>query len=300
MSESLLELATTDVLLDALANGDLADLRTGDPVLDALAGWVAEIDSHPVPVVASQEQTDAEHPGTGRGWRIAATAVAMTAMSSGGIAAAATGDPLAPFNYVATALGHLAPSDRADQIRFGMPVLDSGRSGGDRQSGSDATRALDQFWPQSAEGRHRSDRPGGYEPRHRADETAQDGSTEQVGDAYTPQHVAADAPAAGTGEAPVTEIPTETPPVETPPVETPPTEPTDPQPPASDPETTPDPDPGSGSSAPPADNTSSDTGSSGGQEQATYDTGGGVVADTAQARVDDATAPAPDATTDGG
>lgn len=270
MSETLAELAATDALLTVLAEGHLAKVPTGDPVLDALAAWVDEIDSQPVPDFdfdfdgAEEDQT-----GTSRSFRIAATAVAITAMSSSGIAAAATGDPLAPFNYVATALGNLAPTARADQIRWGMPALDSNRQGiAPEQAAPDSTRALNHFWPVSVEGRHRADR-NPFEPRHRASQTSTVTVPDEGSDSYTPRHVATDAPVDTTdeGSVPVETPPVDTPPVETPPVETPPT--TDP--PAETPPATTDPEPtqgdgsGGGSSASPGDNAQSGTGSTGGE-----------------------------------
>ena len=118
----LAELAATDALLTALSKGwrRRADPATGSS-MPWVPGWTR---SCRTPYLTSRlgaagPFTD---PTTSRTWRIAATAIAVTAMSSSGIAAAATGDPLAPFNYVATALGNLAPTDRADQT----PLRDAG------------------------------------------------------------------------------------------------------------------------------------------------------------------------------
>jgi hypothetical protein len=273
MTETLAELAETDALLTALSHGDRA--RTGDPVLDALSGWVEEITSHPVRRVAMDlPELDVRAHG-GRGWRIAATAVALTAMSSSGIAAAATGDPLAPFSYFATALGNLAPSDRADENGFGsrMPAgleADSSSRESDHATGDAAALPFGAFSSAPAQGRHRSDAEG--KPRHRADEAGRsDASSESATDAgYTPIHLAADDgsstsdPVVVPAETPPVETPpVETPPVETPPAETPPTEPSDPQAPGAD-----EPDPETGGdpvdeSPTTADSAPTDSGSTG-------------------------------------
>lgn len=239
-------------------------------------------------------------PTTSRTWRIAATAIAVTAMSSSGIAAAATGDPLAPFNYVATALGNITPTDRADQIRFGMPAMDLGQPAtGPDQAGSDSAGVIDTYWPQPINGRHRAD-DGASEPRHRANESTRAASDDD-GSGYKPRHVA-DQPQSTGGQdaAPPAETPPETPPptppVEVPPVETPPAAPADPPPATPDPEPTPEPGDGTVVGSPPGDNapggTSTDSGSPEGL--------GDVAADAIAMKMDDPAPPTADPSVDGG
>lgn len=295
MSEALVELARTDALLDVLASGKRT--RTGDPVMDAMTGWVEEITSHPIRRVEMELPEFYARESGGRAWRITATALVVTAMSSSGIAAAATGDPLAPFSYVARTLGHLSPS--ADDRLYGFEVpagVDPGaRSpGSDRSANQTAGGLFGPYSDVSSHGSHRGPDSTSPEPRHRGDGQESAISPESgFGTDYAPQHLAdgdTDAPPVST---PPTEVPpTDTPPVETPPEETPPvTTPPVETPTEPDPEPVPSDGPVVGQPSPPSGGV--DSGSAG-SDAADESTGSGD-AGTVQVRIgEDAPTETPD------
>ena len=228
MSETLAELAETDALLTALVAA-ATRTRTGDPVVDALSGWVDEISSHPVPRVESR--------AAGRSTR-ARPAAGLAGRCDGDRGGRDVverhrrrrdGDPLAPFNYVATALGHLAPDGPAADPASACPRRSTGARARGRiaQASQTPARLTQTVRPGScrSHGRHRAP-----DARRRAVASAATGieSAEHRRTAtdtdYTPRHVA-------TGESPTRRraaprrprrLRAETPPVETPPAETPP------------------------------------------------------------------------------
>jgi len=286
MSETVAELAATDALLTALSRGDVG--RTGDPVLDALSGWVEEITSHPVPRFELELPEFYARETGGRAWRVAATAIVVTAMSSSGIAAAATGDPLAPFSYVATALGHLAPDGPAED-RFGSRIIDGIDRGPVTRDGDQASQTQSYVAVAGeSSGRHLA-QDHGTPPRHRADGASDSGMPEATDTVYTPRHVATEV-----DDAPVT-TPTETPPEEAPPAETPAAEdPGESTPPATEtPPATDDPQPVPSDgpdvtspgpdASPPADSEPVDSSPTSGD--ATGGDATGAAADTAQVRM---------------
>jgi hypothetical protein len=132
MAEPVHPVAASDRIVSALSERRQVD--DADPVLRALQAWVQRIDarpvapwSRPVPVCVKTAS------GGELARRVAALTLALT-LSSTGLAAAVTGDPLSPLHFV-----------KREIHKFGPP--------GGRHA------------PRCPEPRYSVDRDGGYSPR---------------------------------------------------------------------------------------------------------------------------------------
>jgi hypothetical protein len=105
-----------DILASDLSLTELAERRpivTDDPALRLLEAWAAGIDAHPVAAdidLPAAESTRRRPRGTARS--VAALTVALT-LSSSGIAAAVSGDPFGPINFMVHKFGTIAHPDHA-------------------------------------------------------------------------------------------------------------------------------------------------------------------------------------------
>ena len=97
---SLMELQETDRLLDELAAGRIPLQAANDPVLGALAAMATAVDDAPMPELAAPTTTHVGSRGPSRSRHLAAVLAIGITLSSSGIAAAVTGDPLLPIKTV--------------------------------------------------------------------------------------------------------------------------------------------------------------------------------------------------------
>ncbi len=97
---SLMELQETDRLLDELAAGRIPLQAANDPVLGALAALATAVDDAPMPELAAPATTHVGSRGPSRSRHLAAVLAIGITLSSSGIAAAVTGDPLLPIKTV--------------------------------------------------------------------------------------------------------------------------------------------------------------------------------------------------------
>ena len=97
---SLMELQEADRLLDELAVGRIPLQAANDPVLGALTALAAAVDDVPMPEVAAPATTHLAPRGPSRSRHLAAVLAIGITLSSSGIAAAVTGDPLLPIKTV--------------------------------------------------------------------------------------------------------------------------------------------------------------------------------------------------------
>jgi hypothetical protein len=107
MTEPVQPVAASDRLVSALSERRKID--DADPVLRALQAWVQRIDAKPVapwtrPVPACAKAAS----GGELARRVAALTLALT-LSSTGLAAAVTGDPLSPLHFVKREIHRFGP-----------------------------------------------------------------------------------------------------------------------------------------------------------------------------------------------
>lgn len=126
MSDSLTDLLVTDAALDVLAHREApsgADLVL-DPVLAELASWAAAVDELPVspyPLPVMQPPMSNVRKG---GWALTVTVALM--VTSTGVAAAVSDDPMGPLSYVSHQFWKIGPhnSDKMPvwQLDGAMPI----------------------------------------------------------------------------------------------------------------------------------------------------------------------------------
>ena len=123
---SLMELHETDRLLDELAAGRMPLEASHDPVLGALAALAAAVDDAPMREVAAPATAPVGHRGPSRSRHLAAVLAIGITLSSSGIAAAVTGDPLLPIKTVVKNVYEIGHHDtsKSDWILGGRDGVD--------------------------------------------------------------------------------------------------------------------------------------------------------------------------------
>jgi hypothetical protein len=121
-----MELRETDRLLDELAAGRIPLEVADDPVLGALAALAAAVDDAPMSEVAAPTTAAVGHRGPSRSRHLAAVLAIGITLSSSGIAAAVTGDPLLPIKTVVKNVYEIGHHDtsKSDWILGGRDGVD--------------------------------------------------------------------------------------------------------------------------------------------------------------------------------
>jgi hypothetical protein len=118
MARHLADVHAADLSLSAIS--ERRPLDSDDPALQALAGWAAEIDAHPMAIAVDPHAPVAPRRTSRHAARSVVAIAAALALSSGGIAAAVKGDPFAPINYMVDKFGAFGVRDRTpDDGLFG-------------------------------------------------------------------------------------------------------------------------------------------------------------------------------------
>lgn len=138
MTEFVQEMLETQAALDDLAAR--VSPSASDDILDALGAWAAEIDREPLPEFPDLMSVWTSQP-SGRAWRVGVALAAALAMSSSGVAAAVTGDPLRPFGFVLKTIYQVGHNDKQmdRQPQLGVGT-DRGISGPDTEPDRGVTR----------------------------------------------------------------------------------------------------------------------------------------------------------------
>ena len=123
---SLMQLHETDRVLDELAAGRIPREAANDPVLGALTALAAAVDDVPMPEVAAPATTHLAPRGPSRSRHLAAVLAIGITLSSSGIAAAVTGDPLLPIKTVVKNVYEIGHHDtsKSDWILGGRDGVD--------------------------------------------------------------------------------------------------------------------------------------------------------------------------------
>jgi hypothetical protein len=121
-----MELRETERLLDELAAGRIPLQAANDPVLGALAALAAAVDDAPMPEVTAPAAAPVGHRGPSRSRHLAAVLAIGITLSSSGIAAAVTGDPLLPIKTVVKNVYEIGHHDtsKSDWILGGRDGVD--------------------------------------------------------------------------------------------------------------------------------------------------------------------------------
>ena len=119
---SLMELHETDRLLDELAARRTPVEATHDPVLALLASMASTLDDRPLPEISVPVNVSGGARGHSRSRHLAAVLAIGITLSSSGLAAAVTGDPLLPIKTVVKGvydIGHRQSPQESDWILGG-------------------------------------------------------------------------------------------------------------------------------------------------------------------------------------
>ncbi len=135
-----------DELLDALgARGAVPDFAADDPIAGLLAALAAEVDENLAPPVAFRGYQLVEYAPRRRrvGSRtVVALGVAGALLSASGVAAAVTGDPLAPIRPIGKAIGDLKSPSKVTpaQVDRALDGADAALGRGDNKTAREKLR----------------------------------------------------------------------------------------------------------------------------------------------------------------
>ena len=125
MSDSLTDLLVTDAQLDMVAARELDDVH--DLVLAGLALLAAAVDQTPLPPVIKKPSRPAMTNSRKGGWAFSVIVALM--ITSSGIAAAVSNDPLAPLHYVINHVWEIGPHNNGQlpgwELDGSMPISTS-------------------------------------------------------------------------------------------------------------------------------------------------------------------------------